>query len=246
MLKFSILIACHNKERFIKECVNSVLDQTYPNWECIIVDDCSTDGSQKYLETLNDPRFKVFRNDSRKFCSSTYAEALKHATGDLCGILDGDDVLSKKAMSVVAARYESYPDIDFIYTQHFWCDKSLQKIRTGLSSAPKNGKSLAQMINKGRHCFSHWRTFKLSIAEKGVIFPEGLQVSVDKNMGFVLEELGKGAFLPKKVYFYRYYKGNMSLVQGSRQKETTKAMAEQCLRRRQEQGITVCPIIKIS
>ncbi len=244
-MKFSILVACRNKEKFIKDCIGSVLGQTYDNWECVVVDDCSTDGSYKYLETLVDPRFKVFRNESRKFCSSTYAEALKHATGDVCGILDGDDVLSKKAMSVVAKRYNSYPDIDFIYTQHFWCDKSLQKVRTGLSSAPKGRRSLAQMVDAGRHCFSHWRTFRLDLADKGVLFPEGLEVSVDKNMGFALEELGKGAFLPKKVYFYRYYKGNMSLVQGDRQKQATKEMAKQRLRRRQANDIKVHPIIKI-
>lgn len=245
MSKFTILIACYNKEKFIKGCVNSVLSQTYSDWECIIVDDCSTDGSYKYLKTITDPRFKVFRNDSRKFCSSTYAEALKHATGDVCGILDGDDALSKKAMSVVAKRYDSHPDVDFIYTQHFWCDKSLQSKRVGLSSAPKGGRSLAQMVKAGRHCFSHWRTFRLALADKGVIFPEGLEVSVDKNMGFALEELGRGAFLPKKVYFYRYYKGNMSLVQGGRQKQTTKVMAQQRIVRRKSEGIEVYPVIEI-
>lgn len=245
-MKFTILVACFNKEKFIEECVNSVLGQMHSDWECIVVDDCSTDGSYKYLKTLTDPRFRIFRNNSRKFCSSTYAEALKHATGDVCGILDGDDVLSKKAMSVVAKRYNSYPDIDFIYTQHFWCDKSLQRTRTGLSSAPKKGKSLAQMIHGGRHCFSHWRTFRLALRNKGVIFPEGLEVSVDKNMGFVLEELGKGGFLPKKVYFYRYYKGNMSLVQGGKQKRTTKEMASRAIARRRRDGIKVYPIIEIS
>lgn len=245
MSKFTILVACYNKQKFIKECVSSVFDQTYSDWECVIVDDCSTDGSYEYLQTLTDPRFKVIRNESRRFCSSTYAEALKHATGDICGILDGDDALSKKAMSVVAKRYDLHPDIDFIYTQHFWCDKSLQNKRAGLSSAPKGGRSLAQMVNTGRHCFSHWRTFRLSLADKGVIFPEGLEVSVDKNMGFALEELGRGAFLPKKVYFYRYYRGNMSLVQGGRQKRTAKDMAKQRLCRRQANDIKVHPIIKI-
>lgn len=244
-MKFSILVACYNKERFIKDCVNSVLQQTHSNWECIIVDDCSTDGSCKYLETISDPRFKIFRNDSRIFCSSTYAEALKHATGDVCGILDGDDVLSKKAMSVVAKRYQSYPNIDFIYTQHFWCNKTMTKTRTGLSSPPKKGKSLAQMADGGRHCFSHWRTFRLALADKGVIFPEGLKVSVDKNMGFALEELGRGGFLPKKEYFYRYYKGNMSLVQAGQQKQATKAMSSQRIARREEEGTKVYPVIEI-
>ena len=149
-------------------------------------------------------------------------------------------------MSVVAKRYNSHPDIDFIYTQHFWCDKSMNKIRTGLSSPPKKKKSLAEMANSGRHCFSHWRTFRLSLADKGIIFPEGLEVSVDKNMGFILEELGKGGFLPKKVYFYRYYRGNMSLLQGSRQKVTTKALSKQRIARRQVEGIKVYPVVEIT
>lgn len=244
-MKFTILVACHNKEKFIKACISSVLDQTYGNWECIVVDDCSTDGSYKYLESISDPRFQIFRNTSRKFCSSTYAEALRHATGDVCGILDGDDVLSKKAMSVVVRRYNAHPKIDFIYTQHFWCDKTMTKNRTGLSSLPKKKKSLAQMANAGRHCFSHWRTFRLFLADKGVIFPEGLEVSVDKNMGFILEELGQGGFLPKKVYFYRYYRENMSLIQGGRQKSTTKQMAQQRISRRAAEGIKVYPVVEL-
>ena len=244
-MKFSILIACYDKEKFIKDCIKSVLAQTYDNWECIVVDDCSTDGSYSFLKNISDSRFTVIRNDTRKYCSSTYAEALKHATGDICGILDGDDVLAESAMSVVAKRYKAHPHIGFIYTQHYWCDKSLRSKRCGLSASPKKGKSLAEMAHSCRHCFSHWRTFRLSLAEKGTIFPEGLQVSVDKNMGFALEELAKGAFLSKVTYFYRYYKGNMSLVQGGNQKATTKRLAKDRIRARQQNSTRVYPVIKI-
>ncbi|MHA2279407.1 MAG: glycosyltransferase family 2 protein [Promethearchaeota archaeon] len=246
MAKFSILTACYDKEKFIQQCVESVIAQTYDNWELVIVDDCSTDGSYAYLSSLTDPRIRVIRHEERKHCSSCYATALNHATGDLCGVVDGDDVLAKKAMSIIVKRYRAHPEVDYIYTQHFWCDASLVSKRTGLSSAPKKGKSLAEMARAGRHCFSHWRTFRRSLADKGTLFPEGLEVSVDKNLGFILEELGRGAFLGKKLYFYRYYKGNMSLMQGERQKATTHDLATKRLAQRIEKNIIAYPVVPIS
>jgi len=245
-MKFSILTACYQKARFIRQCVESIIAQTHDDWELIIVDDCSKDGSYTYLSSLTDPRIKVIRNKERKFCSSCYAIALTHATGEICGIVDGDDVLDKKAMSVIHKRYIKNPYIDYIYTQHQWCDVSLQSCRRGLSSAPKKGKSLAESCRDRKHCFSHWRTFRTSVREKGTIFPEGLEVSVDKNMGFALEELGRGAFLSKSLYYYRYYKGNMSLVQGKRQKADTLRMAKERIAERSSKNITVYPVITIT
>lgn len=226
-------------------CVNSILQQSYPNWELIVVDDCSTDGSWKLLQEVKDKRITVLRNEERVFCSSSYSRALSRATGDIVGIVDGDDLLARKAMNIIVKRYRRHPEIDHIYTQFHWCDKHLKKSRTGLSALPKPGKSLADMVMGGRHCYSHWRTFRRKLADKGILFPEGLEVSVDKNLGFALEELGKGAFLPKKLYFYRYYHGNMSLVQPKQQKETTIALARERRKKRKDLNIKVYPIIEI-
>lgn len=245
-MKFSILSACYNQSKYVKDCIKSVLGQTHDKWEHIIVNDNSTDGTKELLDRIDDPRVTVIHNDDRKYCSSSYAIALSHATGDIVGIVDGDDVLKKNAMEIVAKRYDTHPDIQFIYTQHFWCTGNLQNKRTGVSSAPKKGRSLAAMTQAGRHCFSHWRTFRRSLAKNGVLFPKGLQVSVDKNLGFSLEELGRGAFLPKKLYFYRYYKENMSMVQGKTQKHTTIRLAKEFLQNRKKRKIRVFPIIQIT
>ncbi len=245
-MKFSILTACHNKAKFIMACITSVLRQTYKNWELIIVDDFSTDESNKLLQSVkNHPQVKLIRNESRLFCSSTYAVALKHAQGDLCGILDGDDILDIDAVNTIVDCYKRHPNIDFIYTQHYWCNKALGNPHKGVSSLPKDNKSIVDMVLSQRHCFSHWRTFRRKLADKGTLFPEGLKFSVDKNLGFTLEELGAGAFLPKKLYFYRYYKGNMSLVHGSNQKQVTRRLAKQRKADREQNNIKVFPIIKI-
>ncbi len=228
MCKFSILTACYNDEAYLDDCINSMMNQTVTDFEWIIVDDCSTDGSKEKLSAITDKRVKVMFNDERLYCSSTYARALTKATGDVCAVLDADDALHRKAIGKVSEMYRRHPGLRYIYTQHYWCDQSLNKIRVGLSGVPRGGRSFAtEAVKHKRHCFSHWRTFRRSMVGVDTIFPPGLKYAVDKNMGFVLEEHGQGGFFPKALYLYRYYKGNMSRVYPSEQKKTWLGLASQ-------------------
>lgn len=245
-VKFSILTACHNNAQQLIDCVQSVMSQKYKNWEWIIVDDCSTDSSWGILTSLKDERIKVFKNAKQLFCSSTYARCLNESSGEICGVLDADDALHPDAIDEVVKRYEKMPHIGYIYTQHFWCDAKLRVKRTGLSSMPARNSNLLQtsLINK-KHCFSHFRTFRRSLAGKAVIFPPKLKYAVDKNMGFVLEELSQGAFFPKRLYYYRYHKKNMSLQHGSDQKATWKSLAVNRQKLRDRNKIRCYPIVRI-
>lgn len=241
--KFSILTACFNNVLFLKDYI-SVLEQNYDNFEVVFVDDCSTDGSWEYIQGVNDPRIRAFRNETQIGCSSSYARALVEASGDLCGVVDADDVLATGAISVISQVYQQRPEIGYIYTQHHWCDKNLHTKKVGVSGLPKNS-NLAEMALRGRHCFSHWRTFRKDVANKGIIFPEGLKYSVDKYMGFALEELAVGAFFPTALYFYRYHAKNMSSNFGLRQREMTNRMARDFLKHRELKKIRPIKIIPI-
>ena len=96
-MKLSILTACHNDEKFISQCAESVLSQT-GDFEWIVVDDCSDDNTHGIMSAISDPRITLLRNDSQMFCSSTYAKALKQASGDVCAIVDGDDAIMKNSV----------------------------------------------------------------------------------------------------------------------------------------------------
>ncbi len=239
----SILTACYNNATFLPTLTKSVLSQDVHDWEWIIVDDHSTDGSWDYLSNLNHKKVKVLRNSDRIYCSSTYAKALSEASGDFCGILDADDALTTDAVKTLLRRYEAHSGLSYIYTQHSWCNVDLKRRGRGLSSLPPNGLSIAEAAIKKKHCFSHWRTFRRSIVDNvDFIFPPGLQVAVDKHMGFALEELGFGGFFPRELYLYRYYKGNMSLSRASDQRHKWQELARECISRRQIMGIQPYPI----
>lgn len=242
MDKFSILTACSNNLRFLDQYFQSVLAQQYPELEIIFVDDCSNDGSLEFAQSIKDSRVKIFSNKAKQYCSGTYAKALHEATGSICGVVDADDVLAIGAVEKIVSLYEKNPDLLYIYTQHYWCDENLKVQKRGVSGPPKG--SLAQAATKGVHAFSHWRTFRRKVMELGEIFPSGLRYAVDKNMGFVLEDLGNGGYYPESLYYYRYYKGNMSLTSSKEQRVTAMKMAHEKLKKRRHRKAYPIRIVK--
>jgi glycosyltransferase involved in cell wall biosynthesis len=119
----SIISPCYNHEEFIAQCIESVISQTYTNWEMIVVDDCSQDASFEIIRNYADadPRIRAIRHDSNYGASGltqTYNEALNMSSGELIAILEGDDfwVSTKLEAQVPAFRDEGvvlvYADFD--------------------------------------------------------------------------------------------------------------------------------------
>ena len=100
---FSIIIPVYNVEKYLRECLESVLCQTYEDWETICINDGSTDGSATILEeyAAKDSRFKVI-SQSNGGLSVARNSGLEAASGDYVLFLDSDDYLEKDALSVIA------------------------------------------------------------------------------------------------------------------------------------------------
>ena len=91
--RVSIITATYNHNKFIGQCIESVLDQTYPNWEQIIIDDGSTDGTDKIISKYKDKRIKYIRQENVGIwdLAKTYNRALQISEGELIAVLEGDD-----------------------------------------------------------------------------------------------------------------------------------------------------------
>lgn len=86
----SICIPLYNKEKYLERCINSILSQTYKDFEVIIVDDCSTDNSLKMIPT-DDKRFKVFKNEKNLGCGLNRRKTIELASGEWFAFIDADD-----------------------------------------------------------------------------------------------------------------------------------------------------------
>lgn len=95
----SIIMPSWNTGRFIGESIQSVLDQTYPNWELIIVDDCSTDNTDEIVASFHDERIRYFHNENNSGAALTRNHALREARGEWIAFLDSDDLWTPEKLA---------------------------------------------------------------------------------------------------------------------------------------------------
>lgn len=100
VIKFSIIMAAYNAEKFIKEAINSVLYQTYQNWELIIVDDGSTDKTADIIDLYSrkDKRIITIHQKNSGTAAAARNTALKYVTGEYIQMLDADDKFEKNLL----------------------------------------------------------------------------------------------------------------------------------------------------
>ena len=207
---FSVLVANYNNGRYLEECLDSIFNQTYKNWEIIIVDDGSTDNSRDvYKKYQGEPRIKVYFNKSNRGCGFTKRKCVKLSTGEICGFVDPDDALEKDALKVMATSHLNSPDSSIIYSTHYICNEDLEprKVADYVGQIPSEKPSWTIKIP----VISQFATFKRKkyLLTKGV-WPY-FEKAVDKDLYFKLEETGPVVFVNKALYYYRHHPGNISL-----------------------------------
>ena len=133
----SILIPNYNKAPYLRECLDSVSAQTYSNWECIVVDDHSTDDSWEILEEYAeiDQRFKIYRRPGLlpKGANSCRNFAFKIATGKFVQYLDSDDTIHEHKISIqieynlVDSEILTFSNWEFFGSEN--CNKFLERYK---------------------------------------------------------------------------------------------------------------------
>lgn len=118
----SIIMPSWNTEKYIAESIQCVIDQTYKNWELIIVDDCSSDNTDNVVQSfLGDPRIKYYKNSENMGAALTRNKALREAQGEWVAFLDSDDLWKPEKISKqvefmkenrYALSYHEYEKID--------------------------------------------------------------------------------------------------------------------------------------
>lgn len=111
-LFFSVLVAGRNCRPFVRECIASIRAQTFPSWECLVLDDASTDGTYDEIVAAvdGDPRFRLFRTEERQTALPNLMRLIREARGDVVAIVDLDDYLiGEHALDIVYRVYEDAP-----------------------------------------------------------------------------------------------------------------------------------------
>lgn len=127
MPSVSILMPVYNAEPYLSEAIQSMLNQTYADFELIILDDCSTDGSAAVIKSFTDARIVYHRNEINSGLANNLNAGLKLATGKYIARMDGDDISLPHRLQTQVEFLESHPEIDLCSCamQMFGADKQL-------------------------------------------------------------------------------------------------------------------------
>ena len=216
----SILTPVYNCGSFIKLTIDSVLKQTYSNWEWIIIDDGSTDSTQELIQSVKDKRIKYVYQDHQGFdhLTRTFNRALDMSKGDLIAMLDGDDYWTDDKLKVQVERFQS-PDIILCYGECFFVNDKGRKI--GYWELPENphvasnnprGSALSELlINKS--CFlinSTVMVRKISLLKIGG-FIEAKGLGQDYPTFPRLALVGTFSAVPSCLGYYRKHSSSVTM-----------------------------------
>ena len=113
----SIVVPCYNVEKYVEECLNSVLKQDYENWECILINDGSKDNTLDIIKSFEskETRIRVFTQENVGL-SATRNRGIDNSTGEFLFFLDSDDILSNDAIGALVLAFENNDIITGITT----------------------------------------------------------------------------------------------------------------------------------
>jgi glycosyltransferase involved in cell wall biosynthesis len=210
---FSVLIASYNNGNFLPEAIDSVLRQSYSNWEIIIVDDSSTDDSFAIVQQFkNNNKIKFFLNEANKGCGYTKKRCAELASGEILGYLDPDDSIDSCALEIMVEAHLKHQSHSLIYSTHNICDKDLNvlEVSPNIGAIPPGRTSLGYKDKK----ISHFASFKKLFYQRTEGINPALRRAVDQDLYYKLEEAGSILFIEKPLYNYRIHTGGISNYDG--------------------------------
>jgi glycosyltransferase involved in cell wall biosynthesis len=128
MPRVSVVLPSYNHERYVRECVQSVLDQTYRDFEVIITDDGSTDGTVKAIKEFTDSRIQLYVYAENKGACTAADDCIRKSTGEYIAMLNSDDAWEPTKLEKQVEYLDSHPEIGAVFTKATFVDEASRPV----------------------------------------------------------------------------------------------------------------------
>ncbi|MBD2431629.1 glycosyltransferase [Fischerella sp. FACHB-380] len=129
--KISILLPVFNGQRYIRECINSILNQSFTNFELLISNDCSTDDSHNIIQEFSDPRITYLSNQKNQGLFKNLNLILKLANAPIIRFICQDDILFSDCLENEILFFENHPEIDISFCKSHIIDRNGMTLSQG-------------------------------------------------------------------------------------------------------------------
>jgi glycosyltransferase involved in cell wall biosynthesis len=199
MPQFSILMANYNNAPFIDAAILSVLNQTFSDWELVIVDDASRDDSVDRIgKYLNDPRIRLYRKERNEGYTKALIFGLTKVSSGIVGFLDSDDALTMDAIERAHTVHSQNPQVGLVLSQLIYCNEQLVSIEATVTRPEHRQVPLVWMTGP-----NHFRSFKMTAYNKTAGLDVRFKHAEDWDLVFKLEEVAPTFRIDEPLYRYR-------------------------------------------
>jgi glycosyltransferase involved in cell wall biosynthesis len=130
MKKFSIILPVRNGGEYVKECVHSILSQTLDDFNLLILDNCSEDGTKEWMQSLNDERVSIYPSERPLTIEENWGRILSLQKNEFITLIGHDDILKPDYLRMMEELINKFPDASLYQTHFTFIDSIGKKIRS--------------------------------------------------------------------------------------------------------------------
>jgi glycosyltransferase involved in cell wall biosynthesis len=206
----SVIMNCHNGEKYLRKSLQSLILQNYKNWELIFWNNCSSDNSKKIFNSLKDSRFKYYENDKLKNLYDARNLATNKAKGKYICFLDTDDWWIKTKLEKQIKLFLSDKKINFVYSNFFQFYQNTKKSKVFYKNVLPQGIITQKLLDN--YCIGVLTVMIKKKVFKDDIFDKFYNIIGDFEFFFRLSKKYKFRCVQEPLAYYRIHSNNYSKI----------------------------------
>ena len=208
--KVSILMTFFNEEKFIQRSLKSLINQSFRNWEAIVIDDCSTDNSADIIKKFKDQRIKYFKLQQHKGRTSALNFGLQKCKGRFISILDADDFYFKNKLKKQIKLLKKDKEIKFLASWGKLIDSEGKKIT--IFKTPKNIEKIKKKLFTTNIIGHSSVIYDKNFAEKNNLIPYKYDYAVDYELTLKFLKITKVHVIPESLVAFTFRGDSVSYL----------------------------------
>ena len=224
--KVSVVVPVYNREKELKYTIDSVIQQSYEDWELVIIDNCSTDDTVKIAKSYKDSRIRVIVNDSNIGLYPNWNAGYKHIRGEFYKHLSSDNLISADFIELCMKRFSDEPELDIVATSMGNIDENGNKVSVSRRFSDSTY-SAYEVIEKIRSYGDYWLgspdnqlirvSFLRAVFGDKDLYNQELRFSADFNftLDCLLKSSARVGLISRELAFLRRHEGSLTSSEGS-------------------------------
>jgi glycosyltransferase involved in cell wall biosynthesis len=211
----SVIMNCYNSDKYLREAIQSVLDQTYTNWEIIFWDNRSNDSSAAIVKSIADDRIRYFFAPEHTGLGAARNHALGKCTGEFVAFLDCDDIWLPSKLEKQVRIMEDKAQIDLLYANYYMLDMEKNRKKLWLRGKQPEGDIYEKFLdfnNKYSIAILTVLVRKIAFARLKSLFDSNLNLAEDYDLFMRILAGSKAGYLDEPVAIYRVHPNMTSYV----------------------------------